>query len=117
MNVFAGESGVFGQDVFDGIAGAEEPEDGLHSDASAADDGAAVADIGIKRDTLGHGWNVARLAGKPRDKTRVMGNGASARSSAPNAKAMPTTWTAAAKNETSRDMITPAARRSKMPGN
>ena len=39
------------------------------------------------------------------------------RSSAPNARAMPTTWTAAAKNETSRDMITPSARRSKMPGN
>lgn len=29
----------------------------------------------------------------------------------------PTIWKAAAKNETSRDMITPSARRSKMPGN
>ena len=79
MHVFAGERGVFGQDVFDGIAGAEELEDGLHGDASAADDGATVADIGIKRDALGHGRKVARLAGKPRDKTRARGNGARAR--------------------------------------
>ena len=79
MHVFAGKSGVFGQDIFDGIAGAEELEDGLHGDAGAADYGATVADIGIKRDALGHERNVARPPGKPRDKTRAGGNGARSR--------------------------------------
>jgi hypothetical protein len=77
LHVLAGEGGVFGQDIFDGIAAYEELEDGLHGDAGAADDGATVADIGIKRDALGHGRKVARLPGNQGTKgRRARGNGA-----------------------------------------
>lgn len=73
LHVRARECGVLCQHVFDGIAGAEKFEDGLHGDARATNDGTAIANSGIKRDAVGHAEKVGRAGGKPRGKLPGLG--------------------------------------------
>ncbi len=49
---------VAGQDVFNRIAGAEKTQNGVHRDASTANDRTAVADLRINFDTF-HGGDLS----------------------------------------------------------